>query len=478
MWTVGEIWRSLDRDPGEARALLDAVLGREGLAGVWIDGTDGRPGLSRNVADVSSDILEALRERFSTYLVGCPPAPFDPGAPAKRCILCNEPVDASRRVDSGSCAHGVKVSAFSGRDGRNDHLASSKGDTHLCPVCLAELQLRWEAQGDRGLKKAVLPPFVSSPVTTGLFGGLAYEREDADQSLGLHDLNRLETKKGAVYNGLACQTWRTRIARLETLPTRDIELVAFLRMVLRAIWRLGRPIHIFRGAPSRHSAIFYFDAMPAWLKKLLDGNSLRIEQIPDAIDKLVFFENLAQAQGLGIEWARRLADSDTELGALCVAWARSVDQGTDAGAWIAIRQGARTRALALIGKRGGQPMKLKDNPDSLIRLAWLATKIQKRHGIGASANKQLLCWKTVMDFLPAAWRTISKDHDALVLGMASTLEEELTRKSDAAAPKHRGGQRLDEACISFSEHFVDKVWAGVFRSREPASREQRQAAAI
>ena len=481
LWTIGEIWRSLDRDSDEARAFLDAVLGQKGLAGLWIDGADGRRGLSGNVADVSGDILTALRERFSAYLAGRLSVPFDAGTLTKRCILCNEPVNASRRVDSGSRAHGIKVSAFSGRDGRNDHLASSKGDTHLCLVCLAELQLRWNAHGDKA-QRADLPPLVSSPVTTGLFGGLAYQREDTDRSLGLHDLNRLNIKKGDIYHGLDCQTRRIRVARLETLPTKDIELIVFLEMVLKAIRRLGRPIHIFRGAPRRHPAIFHFDAMPAWLERLLGGNALRIEQIPVALDKLEVFRSIAQQKtGLGIEWARRLADPDTELGALCVAWAQSIDRGTDAKtapAWIKIRQGMRERALALIGKHGGLPMKLKDNPDPLVRLAWLATKIQQRRGVSASANKQLLCWKIAMNFLPAASRATSKDRDALVLGLASTLEEELKRKSEAAARKHRDNQRLDEACISFSEHFMDEIWNGVFHSREPASRAQRQAAAI
>ena len=123
-------------------------------------------------------------------------------------------------------------------------------------------------------------------------------------------------------------------------------------------------------------------------------------------------------------------------------------------------------------------MKLKENPDPLVRLAWLATRIQKRRGVSASANKQLLCWKIAMNFIPAAWRTMSKDRDALVLGLASTLEEELTRKSDAAKRIHRDNQRLDEACMLFSEHFMDEIWNGVSYSKEPASREQRQAAAI
>ena len=95
---------------------------------------------------MSSDILNALALRFSAYLNGSPAQPFDGDTQAKHCILCNEPVGASRTVSTASRAHGIKASAFSGRDGRNDHLASPAGDTHLCPICLAELQLRQRAQ--------------------------------------------------------------------------------------------------------------------------------------------------------------------------------------------------------------------------------------------------------------------------------------------------------------------------------------------
>ena len=123
-------------------------------------------------------------------------------------------------------------------------------------------------------------------------------------------------------------------------------------------------------------------------------------------------------------------------------------------------------------------MKLKDNTDPLIRLAWLATRLQKRIGIGASVNKQLLCWKIALDFYPGAQRSASTDRTALVLGLASTLEEELTRKGDAAAKKHRDSQPLDQACLTFASHFVDEVWTKVFKSKEPTSQEQRRAASI
>ena len=123
-------------------------------------------------------------------------------------------------------------------------------------------------------------------------------------------------------------------------------------------------------------------------------------------------------------------------------------------------------------------MKLRDNPHPLVRLAWLATRIQKRRGVGASTNKQLLCWKIAMDWLPEPGRSASADCDALIFGLAGTLEEELTRKSDAAGRKHRDDEGLPEACMGFARHFFDAVWIETFNEREPTSRERRRAAAI
>ena len=481
LWAIAEVWRLAEEDRDEAQNLLNQIVGQGGLTGLWLEGNDTRTGLKNQIEDVSSDIVSALRQRFSAYLSGNPAQPFDGDTPSKRCILCNEPVGTGRMVNTASRAHGIKASAFSGRDGRNDHLSSPTGDTHLCLVCLAELQLRQKAQ-ETFKGSGDLPPLFSSPTTTGLFGGLAFQREDAETSLGLNDLNRLDVKKGAVYEGLDCQTRRIRIARLETLPNKDKELVTQLRMTLQAIRRLGRPLHVFRGAPSRHPAIFYSDALPNWLECLLDGDSLRIEQLPDALSKLELFGNIAEANGLGVEWAKQLADPDptVRLGALCVAWALAVDQrdGNKKHAWSLIETRARERALSYL--RGGVSMSVdvKDNQDPLVRLAWLATRVQKRIGVGASANKQLLCWKLALNFYPAARQSITEDRTALVLGLAGTLEEELARKNDAAAKKHRDGRPLDQACIEFATHFADEVWAKVFQSKEPTSQEQRRAAAI
>ena len=494
LWAVAEVWRLAEEDPDEARDLLDRIVGRNGLAGLWLEGNGRRPGLATRIEDVSSDIVNALRQRFSSHLNGNAVQPFDAGAPAKRCILCNEPVAASRKVGTASRAHGIKASAFSGRDRRNDHLASPAGDTHLCPICLAESQLRRAAQEEfKG--SGDLPPLISSPAITGLFGGLAYQREGAEISMGLNDLNRLDSKKGAVYEGLDCQTRRIRLARLETLPNKDRELVAQFRMTLTAVRRLGRPIHIFRGSPRRHPGIFFADALPVWLERLLGGDSLRIEQLGEALSKLELYEQIANRPGLGVERAKQLADPDrtARLGVLCIAWSLAVDRrgsGDADHAWRLIETRTRANALALLGNTGGKTVNLRENRDSLIRLAWLATRIQKRVGLGASSNKQLLCWKTALDFYRGAERSTTSDRTALILGLAGTLEEELTRKSDAAAKKHRDdefkrdsakgreGESLGEACITFAAHFSDNVWTNVFNSKEPTSQEQRRAAAI
>ncbi len=484
LWAIAEVWRAADADPDEGQKLLDRIVGRDGLVGLWLEGNDTRAGIIDQIEDDASEMIGALRQRFAAYLDGGQPAARD-GRADKHCILCNEPVAATRKVETASRAHGIKASAFSGRDGRNDHLASPSSDTHLCPVCLAELQLRQRAQEEfKGSGK--LPPLISSPVSTGLFGGLAFGRQAGEMSMSLNDLNRLDIKKGAaVYNGLDCQTRRIRLARLEELPAKDTDLVAKLRMILMAVRRVGRPIHIFRGAPRRHPAIFHMDALPPWLERLLGGDSLRIEEISDALRKLQVFENISAAPGLGIEWAKQLADPEpvARLGALCVAWALSVDRWdidtNKRHAWLLVREGTREQALTLLNDNGGEPVNLKNNSDPLIRLAWLATRIQRRIGIGAAVNKQLLCWKTSLDFFPGAARSTSLDTDALILGLAATLHERLTRgdRSDAS-PKHRDGAALDEACIDFARHFVDQVWTGVFRSKEPTSQEQRRAAAI
>ena len=102
LWAVAEVWRLADEDPGEAQGLLDRIVGRNGLAGLWLEGNDRRPGLAARIEDVSSDIANALRQRFSSHLNGNAVQPFDAGAPAKRCILCNEPVAASRKVGTAS----------------------------------------------------------------------------------------------------------------------------------------------------------------------------------------------------------------------------------------------------------------------------------------------------------------------------------------------------------------------------------------
>ena len=485
IWVISKLWDLASEDEANAENLFNKILGCQGLIGIWMDGEPSRKGIRDQVVDNSSNINIVLEQYFKRLLSGKVIRQYDAKESSKHCFLCNVPTSSERKVNTSYNAHGVKSSAFSGRDGRNDHLASPGGDTHLCLVCQAELKLRYRAQSEyKGSKD--LPPLVSSPITMGLFGGLVYPEERDYRSMGLNDLGRLDMAKGEVYKGLDVQTQRIRIARLENLPRRDAKLVVELRRILKAIQRLGRPIHLFQGAPSSHPAIFYSDALPFWLKCLLGDDCLRIEQLDEMISTLEFFEIILNSPGLGTEWAKQMVDpSDSvKLGAFCVAWAEAMDRSNSAGGQVKsnltkVEYRARQGALRLLKKTRNNGMKIQDNQDPLVRLAWLATRVQKRVGNSASVSKQLLCWKTALSFFSHAQETITNDQAAMILGLAATLEDDLKRgSSDAAAKKHRDGQSLQDACIDFASHFAKHVWVEVFKSKEPASQDQRRASAI
>ena len=57
-------------------------------------------------------------------------------------------------------------------------------------------------------------------------------------------------------------------------------------------------------------------------------------------------------------------------------------------------------------------MNLKDSQNPVVQLARLAPRIQRRIGSGASANKQLLCWKTALDFYLAEQGSATVDRTA------------------------------------------------------------------
>ena len=479
---VGTIVGLRQQHPDQAEELENAIWSPMGLAGLWLLGTGKRPGLADLIPDESRNMLIALRARFTSMMSRHSSVRAE-GALSKHCILCNEPVAADQKVASTSHVHGIKVSAFSGRTGRHDHLSQDTGDTHLCLVCRAELQFRDKAQQESRVgRQGDLPPLITSPVTTGLFGGLAFTKDNTEKAMNLFDLNRLDIRKGTVYLGLDCQHGRIRMARLETLPRKDVDLVAFLRRALTAVQRTGRPLHIFSGAARRHPAIFYYDAMPGWLALLLGGDSLRLEQLSEAISKLDIYLAVANTPGLGIEWARQLADPrvDFQLGAVCVVWATAVDRRDDktrAHALTHLRIKMQEEALKLISVQGDTDMGIACNQDPLVRLACLVARIQRRCTTQSSTSQQLLCWNTALTCL-LDLRALTQDREALVLGIASTLEEELKRKQQAAAAKHRDGQALADGCMVAARHFTEHVWVQVFKETEPSSQAQRRAAAV
>ena len=46
LWTIASVWRRAEDDTDEAQELLDRIVGRSGLVGLWLEGTEGRTGLA------------------------------------------------------------------------------------------------------------------------------------------------------------------------------------------------------------------------------------------------------------------------------------------------------------------------------------------------------------------------------------------------------------------------------------------------
>ena len=141
LWAIAEVWRLAAEDPDEAQNLLDQIVGQGGLIGLWLEGSDIRTGLKDQIEDVSSDIVDALRQRFSAYLTGNPTQPSTairhPNAASCATSQWGPDAWSIRRRERTGSRHPRSLAATDA----TDHLASLR-DTHLCPVCLAELQLR------------------------------------------------------------------------------------------------------------------------------------------------------------------------------------------------------------------------------------------------------------------------------------------------------------------------------------------------
>lgn len=450
---------------------IDArIWGPNGLLQRWLEGAEDDQGLRDTIAGSGGDIVAAVSRHFTARLDATPTCNTQDGP--KRCLFTDLPVASNATFASADKLYEVKKSAFSGRDGRLESIASALGETHLSPVSYAEHRFRTFVHESVTGKPDGIPTLLSSPSTTGLFAALTLNNERTLGALSIYDLAREDTSKGqTVYTGLDAYRRRYRVARFERIPDRTADQVDQLRLLLRAALRIGRPIHLFRGLPTPEKAFFAFDALPRRLADLIGGSRLRIEQIPHALQRLETAQLILTAHGLGFEAFDRYARPATRLGATCLAWAQLHD---------ASKEGQPDRSSRF--RREFEQLLKEDDMSKteapLVELGRAAARIQQRPRWDASANEELLTFNLTLETAINAWKLHQRDAESLVMAIAGELETNLARKGKIAAAEHRDGERLQEALVAFARRFVDDVWLDVLNGRPPAQASRRVLASI
>lgn len=452
---ITALWVTAMADQDED--ILEQVWGDEGLLKKWLEGEENRQGMNQYITGEGSAILQGVNRYFLQLLGGQRIRVEDENA-SGRCLFTDEPVPFSKSIDQALGLYGVKVSAFSGRDNRPEMISSDRSHTNVGASSVAEHKFRSQVHQVQGGKDNGVPALISSPTTSGLFGGLGMTDDKAMAAMSIYDLNRLELKKGKVLHGIEMFQRRYRMARFERVPEKLSDQVNMMRMLLNSVPRIGRSLHIFRGLPTPQRAYFYFDAMPRVLSNLVGGNALRLEQIPDALKHLQMAQEIMESPGLGNDVLKRYAMPDTRLGAICLIWCHFRE---------------KERSGALIGElykeylkhREEQLMSKEDG--AWVKLGQMAAGIQKYPGSKASANDELLVFKICMDTLNAVRHVNQNDEKSLIYAIAGELETNLVRKNKAAARKWRDEESLLDACLDIAQFFIKEVWFGTMGGRLP-----------
>lgn len=456
---------------GDVRARL---LGARGLLETWLCGdASGRAGLFEKIGDPAKGFIIAATAWLEASLAQRFLAAKDEAA-SGTCHFTGIPVGKDAVIDGRSGLAGLKVSAFSGREGRPWSHESSKAQTLVSDFAAAEHRLR-SVQGEVSGRKSEVPAFISSPTSMGLFATLGLNRKIADEFLDLdhYDLMRLDRQSGKrIYVDIDSHGSRVAFARHVPLPGTTIDTVALIRMMMKAALRLGRPVHVFQGLPQPCADFVFFDILPPAVRKAFGGSGLRLEQIPDALTLLGAAEQLMakEMQNVGLEVALRLLDPDTRLGAACEAIAILERLPEDRAKPLG---GLRASLLSIARKE----LQLTESP--LIEFARAMTRVQAAPDRNASNSERGLGLRVALEAVENSQNIRETSGEALRAAITGELQHEFERSTKL---KHRGVFHERgfpfQAAMEAADLFVGKVWPLTFRSRAPASKERRIAFAI
>ena len=175
-----------------------------------------------------------------------------------RCHFTNAPVSRSARIDGKTGLYGVKVSAFSGREGGRRVSDRAASETLVSPWRKPSIS----CGGCGSCRRAGRPTggrsrlTIASPTTAGLFGALPFGNDGDGAELALSDILRSKIETGKPpYRNAEAMLQRTRVARFDW--TRGWRQVGMGRSA-------GAPSRMALHSVGKRAARAIFQNSPGW----------------------------------------------------------------------------------------------------------------------------------------------------------------------------------------------------------------------
>ena len=450
-------------------ALADAVFGRAGLLERWLDGADGSAGLNAPLPqDASEQYVEPVRDMLAQAIDGRFAAASE-DAP-RRCHFTNAPVgEAARYKSKTEGIYALKVSAFSGREGRPESHRSTRSGTYLSPLARTEHALRFHDNPHQREGRNV-SFLLSSPSVTGLFASLALGAESDIAEFSTYDLRVLDPKKlKATFSAFDSFERRILIGRYEAQETGLKEALDLVLRIFDASLRTGRAVHVFQGAPHDVRDRVYFDALPHEIERGLGGRGFRIEALEGVRDQLRTWSQVCGTTGLGVAAATAMMDPDTRLAALCEAVDR-IDR-SESGPPVSLRFNLLHQAQGLI---------MTDKTASpIVRFARAMTGFQSGPHRDSSQADRTRGMRLALEALDAISVAGTTDRETMICAVIAEIENAAERETDKQYTARRDGDPTHrEALTRAAEIFAEEVWVDVFANRPPDSKARRSAIGI
>ena len=406
--------------------------------------------------------IQQLRQLLEGHVLG---ADSKGTFPQQTCLITGLP--GQGRIDAADQLYGIKASAFSTRRGRPAVLGNAKGHTFVSDIGFVEYQLRAR---DQRSAKGDLPLLVSSPTMTGLFAGLRLKNDDF-LSLGFYDLTRETLSKGDVMVGPEIFERRVRLARYEAFPVRLEDQIDFMRRMVNAVKRTGRPIHVFRGLPTSRPEILYMDCLPPTLKKLLGGKSgFALEDMPHLSKQLNMARTLMRCCSQGHSLLRDIL-CEHPFGGLSVAMMSIEDriQANSKKNKITENNAFRKGQALLADRIQEARQSMSKSEKTLLLFAEKAATLQKAFNLESSRREQQLVLRLCLDSAKGCLVDSIEDRDSLVRAIEGTLENKVLSERYGGSKDYRNTDALS-SCEDIALFFVDHIWFGQLQGKPPSRR--------